>query len=600
MGTLQKSLPHSEVTPATTKLPGVQVPIRAKIALPYFLLAIFIALGAAYLVTQIVFDNIEMRFNSQLIEAGRLASEWLVREEDRMLQTERLLANTDGVAEAIQAQDVEGLRALTFGIVVNNQEEEVNLLDAQGNLLFTMRHKPNGLIEEYNFSQGGGDVLLQWDFVRQVIHQQTDQLGSKFDGLIRARWGDVFYVAGPVYDQEGQFAGAVLVGKTMRKMVQQVREETLAQVSIYDLEGKPIATTLLDSPQPVNVTEVARVLAVQDTGSLKRSPGPSRSLEVASRQFSELLSPWEMRGKLDLGVIGIALMENTMISTSQITRIQITGLVAVVLVLVILVGVNIATLITRPLLALVKASSEVAQGNLSVQVNPHSNDEIAVLTTTFNGMITNLNKSRQDLLNAYDMTLEGWSKALEMRDQVTEGHTRRVTQITMALAEQMGIQPDEAVHIRRGAILHDIGKMGIPDAILNKQGPLTPEERLVINEHPILAYNMLWPIEYLRPAVSIPYCHHERWDGQGYPRQLQGQEIPLAARIFAVVDVWDALINDRPYHKAFSQEEALKLIIQGRGTQFDSDVVDAFITFVTHAENISPNSPSDIPPQRPA
>jgi hypothetical protein len=181
-----------------------------------------------------------------------------------------------------------------------------------------------------------------------------------------------------------------------------------------------------------------------------------------------------------------------------------------------------------------------------------------------------------NLTMAYDSTLEGWSRALDMRDRETEGHTQRVTELTLRLARVMNLRDEELTHVRRGAILHDIGKMGIPDHILLKPGPLTEEEWAVMRRHPGLAYELLSPIPYLRPAIDIPYCHHEKWDGSGYPRGLSGEQIPLAARIFAVADVWDALRSDRPYRAAWSAQQTRDYIQSLAGTHFDSAVVRVF------------------------
>ncbi|MDD3699878.1 MAG: HD-GYP domain-containing protein, partial [Atribacterota bacterium] len=178
---------------------------------------------------------------------------------------------------------------------------------------------------------------------------------------------------------------------------------------------------------------------------------------------------------------------------------------------------------------------------------------------------------------AYDTTIEGWAQALELRDRETEGHTRRVADLTVKLAQALGVKSEDLIHIRRGALLHDIGKMGIPDRILLKPGPLTPEEWEIMKKHPVYAWELLSPIKYLRPALDIPYYHHERWDGTGYPRGLKGEEIPLSARIFAVVDVWDALTSDRPYRPAWSQEKALQYIKEQSGHHFDPRVVEKFL-----------------------
>jgi PAS domain S-box-containing protein len=185
-----------------------------------------------------------------------------------------------------------------------------------------------------------------------------------------------------------------------------------------------------------------------------------------------------------------------------------------------------------------------------------------------------------ELALAYDTTLEGWAHALELRDQETQGHTRRVVQMTLDLARAMGVDETEKESIRRGALLHDIGKMGIPDSVLLKPGTLNKREWEIMQRHPEYACNLLAPIDYLNPAIDIPYCHHEKWNGTGYPRGLKGEEIPLAARIFAIVDVWDALRSDRPYRKAWSTEQALKYIQAQAGKHFDPQVVARFLAML--------------------
>jgi PAS domain S-box-containing protein/putative nucleotidyltransferase with HDIG domain len=190
----------------------------------------------------------------------------------------------------------------------------------------------------------------------------------------------------------------------------------------------------------------------------------------------------------------------------------------------------------------------------------------------------------KDLAESYDTTLEGWAKALELRDKETEGHSRRVTETTLKLACALEIPEDELVHIRRGAILHDIGKMAIPDVILRKTGTLSPEEQAIVHQHPEIAYNMLKGIPYLQDALDIPYCHHERWDGSGYPRGLKRREIPLAARIFAVTDVWDALCSNRPYNIQWPKEEAIAYMVDQAGKQFDPRIVNVFLKLVEQGE----------------
>jgi putative two-component system response regulator len=188
----------------------------------------------------------------------------------------------------------------------------------------------------------------------------------------------------------------------------------------------------------------------------------------------------------------------------------------------------------------------------------------------------NIEQAHLQLLSAYDATIEGWSRAMDLRDKETEGHTQRVTILSEQLARLEGISNEELVFVRRGALLHDIGKLGVPDAILLKADTLTKEEWEIMQKHPQYAYEMIYPIEYLRPALDIPYCHHEKWDGTGYPRGLKGEEIPLTARIFAIVDVWDALTSDRPYRPAWSKEDTLKYINSESGKHFDPHIVELF------------------------
>jgi putative nucleotidyltransferase with HDIG domain len=192
-------------------------------------------------------------------------------------------------------------------------------------------------------------------------------------------------------------------------------------------------------------------------------------------------------------------------------------------------------------------------------------------------LFNDLQRSNVDLMLAYDTTLEGWSRALDLRDKETEGHTQRVAELTVRLARAMGMSEEELIHVRRGAMLHDIGKMGIPDSILLKPGPLTDDEWAIMKKHPVYAYELLLPIAYLRPVLDIPYCHHEKWDGSGYSRGLKGEQIPLAARIFAVVDVWDALRSDRPYRPAWTDAQAREYIREQAGKHFDPKVVEVFL-----------------------
>jgi hypothetical protein len=220
---------------------------------------------------------------------------------------------------------------------------------------------------------------------------------------------------------------------------------------------------------------------------------------------------------------------------------------------------------------------------------------IAVDTST---LLLDLQRTNRQLSQAYSATLEGWSKALELRDRETQGHTQRVTDLTLHVARKAGFEEDELIHIYHGALLHDIGKMAIPDSILLKPGPLDPEEWQVMRLHPVYAYELLSGIPFLRPALDIPHYHHERWDGNGYPDGLQAEQIPLAARLFAIVDVWDALLSDRPYREAWSAGRVEDYLNQESGKHFDPQVVNVFFDSLSSLPALLPYNPNCYPPDR--
>jgi HD-GYP domain-containing protein (c-di-GMP phosphodiesterase class II) len=562
------------------RIPPVRITIRTKITLPFLILAVGLAITAAYIVSRIVFDTIDERFLRQLTDSGLRVSEGMVRHENELLEQLRLHSHSQGVTNALNHNDVDGLYNLSLGIAANGGDEVVEFLDSDGELILSMRHRFGGDVADYERLTSTGIDYSSFPFIKNIIDKKVDKAGDKFAGLIRSDWSDVFYVAGPVLDDENNLFGVVLVGKTLPTLLRQLNDEALAQVTFYDPSGQVLDSTFVN-PERLDGAQAKTILDLQDSKSLRRDLGPNRLLTISNLNYQEILGPWEIRENEDLGVVGISLPYKYLIYASIPTRIQLTGLIALMVLLVIVVGVSISGIITRPIRRLVKASSDVAQGDLSVVVDPEGNDEIAVLTQTFNNMVTSLSQSKQEILQAYDCTLEGWSTALELRDRETNGHTRRVTEMTIDLAMIMDIENEELINLRRGALLHDIGKMGIPDSILLKPGELTPEEWVIMRKHPIYAYNLLWPIEFLRPAIDIPYCHHEKWNGTGYPRGLSGDSIPLAARIFAIIDVWDAMRSDRPYRAALTQDRACEYIFSASGKHFDPFVVDAFFDMLS-------------------
>ena len=202
-------------------------------------------------------------------------------------------------------------------------------------------------------------------------------------------------------------------------------------------------------------------------------------------------------------------------------------------------------------------------------------------------LVDDMLHKQTELINAYNQTIEGWASALALKEEETAEHSQRVSEMTVSIAKAMGMKEEDLYQVRLGALLHDIGKIGIPDSILLKAGKLTDNEWKIMRKHPEYAFQMLAPIAYLRKALEIPYCHHEKWDGTGYPRGLKGEQIPLSARIFAVVDVWDALTSDRPYRKAWPEDTVIEYIKKESGSHFDPEVVKCFMKLINESKEKS-------------
>lgn len=557
-----------------------QLSIRAKLTLPYVLLSLLIALWGGVIVTQVVIDSVQDRFTDQLIETRKLASELVVREESRLLETLRLLSYVQGMSSAVQQQDQSAILKVAFPLVFNSEEDVVLILDDEGNVLAAMLKTQDG---EYQFPQVH-EKLNTLPFVARLVEQNIDQTGDKYAGVSNMDWGSYFFVSGPIDDENGVFVGAVLVGKSLQGIVQEIREETLSQATIYDSSFQPISSTFIELPVPP---------AVQPETVLNNKAHQSlmRDVTNAGLAYTELLSAWEVRGGEDFGILGTALPKTFLIRANRITRLNVALQAGVAVIAALLLGLALSRFITQPILRLKEAATQIAKGNLKARVDTRGTDEVAVLAQTFNEMAHNLLRSQADLVAAYDKTIEGWVKALELRDRETLGHTLRAASLTLELARRMNIDEHKLENIHRGVLLHDIGKMGIPDHILLKPGPLTLGERKIIEEHPSLARDMLEQIEFLHPCIDIPYFHHERWDGSGYPNGLAGEQIPIEARLFAIIDVWDALTSDRTYRRAWPPEEALRYVQEQSGKAFDPQVVEAFVAMMAEEDgSLNPSS----------
>ena len=328
------------------------------------------------------------------------------------------------------------------------------------------------------------------------------------------------------------------------------------------------------------LAEHAKTQLNVDAVSILRLDPNTQYLEYFTGRGFRATPVSKIQVRLGEGLAGLAALEHRTIFTPDLTEYRTTPGMTSTLTSEFFHSYYVAPMITK---GLVKGVIEVFHRQ-PLQPDIEWTDFLealagqAAIAIENTELFESLEQSNLELTHAYNVTIEGWSRALDLRDRETEGHTQRVAQITLDLANAFGVEKESILHIRRGALLHDIGKMGIPDKILLKEGPLDENEWEIMRKHPVFAYEMLSPIKYLAPALDIPYCHHEKWDGTGYPRGIAGEQIPLAARIFAVADVWDALLSDRPYRKAWPKEKTRAYILENSGTHFDPKIVETFTT----------------------
>lgn len=393
------------------------------------------------------------------------------------------------------------------------------------------------------------------------------------------RWYDV--VVDPIFDDQGEITGAVhaMYDITEERNARLAVQHQLNRIqSLHEIDQAIISSLDLQLTLNVVLDNIISQLDADAACILLLNPA-NQLIHSSSRGFYEPEAEKLVRLHLGEGFGGKVGLERQSLYIPDVHQVEVPG--------------EFVPYMDREKIVAYFGVPLIAKGNLQgvLEVFHRSpldpdNDWLSFLETLagqtsiaiHNAMLFNdLEKTKVNLELSYMKTLEGWVRALDLRDHETEGHTQRVTELSVELATHMGVADEDLKHFANGALLHDIGKMAIPDSILLKPGPLTDAEWEVMKRHPVYAYDFLSNIEYLQPSLNIPYCHHEKYDGSGYPRGLKGDQIPFSARVFAVVDVWDALLSDRPYRKAWSKEKALAYIKEQSGTHFDPEVVNVFL-----------------------
>ncbi len=541
--------------------------VRGRIILPFTVLTLLLAVGGSYLVTNIVAGSLQERFDNQLTEAGRVVADETVRTEQRQLSDVRAMSSTQGVSAGIEIRDEDRVRVLLEPQIRNDHVEWGAATDADGRLIFATAMRA-GQTGQYDRVTPGR--IADWWPLQQAL-KGADERGDKYASLVETDQGFVLMTAAPVY-ADGRTVGAIIVGTYAETLADRLKSQAMADVTIYDYTGLPISSTLARDSSRAEVLTIPR----DQLSSILNSPDETnRSIvQYAERDFDVAYGLIRIRGNV-VGVYSVALSTSYLATAGDHTRRELSLFVAIAVGAVLIIGFLISTRITDPILGLVRAARKLSAGDLSTRSEVSTADEIGVLATTFDNMAESLQTYAARVRHQYLGTVKALTAAIDARDPYTLGHSLRVGQLGRRLGAELGLPEDVLSEVEVGGYLHDIGKIGIRDAVLLKAGILTAEERAVIERHPTIGLSILESVEVSDAVLNIVGKHHERLDGSGYPAGLQHDEIDIVVRIAAVADVYDALMTERPYKPAMAMDDVLAWLRSRVDTLFDSDVVEA-------------------------
>jgi len=538
----------------------VRVPIRYRIIAPFALLLVLVGAVGTGLATARLTDAASAEFDASLLRTSLLANERLRALEADRLASLRQAADTLGVPEATAAGDQDKLATLLVPIVANAAPANLvaRVLDVNGNQLIAVQRTPSKTVA---VDRSPDPSFVFTPAVQDALAGRRDAVGDKYVFLFNAGAAAVLYWSGPIRLDSGQVVGAILVGEPVAEIV-----AGITGVALYDSAGRLISSSMPATPQLTG-----------DVRRLITSEKPLRVKETLnSHTYGDLFSDWTLRGGR-LGFLAVELSADQLESSAAQVRLLLTLVFTAAALITLLIGSTIASSITGPLASLVAAMRRVSAGDLRQRALVGSSDEIGYLARTFNEMTAGLQEKSRQLEDTYFSSIEALARAIDARDPHTFGHSSRVAAISLEIAGAMHLPAEEREALWRGALLHDIGKIGVADRVLRKPARLDDEEAGNMREHPRIGHDMLKGLRFLEPALPGVRHHHERWDGGGYPDGLLGEQIPLRVRILTVADVFDALTSDRPYRRGLSVKRATGLIVGESGTQFDPGVVEAFL-----------------------
>lgn len=536
--------------------------IRSQIVGPFVAVVALVGAVGTFDILSDLARTTTAQVDGSLLRAANRDNDQLAILETERVSLLRAASDTQDVPQALAAKNATQLSSLLGPLLENAAPARLQLRVLDGAGAQVLGLQGNGAALPTALS--GGPDLRGQPAIRAVLSGTIDQFGDKYVfQALDASSAPVLYWAGPV-KQNGHVVGAVVIGEPLAALAATVRGSGSAATMFYDPAGRLLTSTMAGVPSlgPGQAQSVS-------------SDHPLRLTEaVAGQDRAVLIWPWTMRGR-PVGYVG------TMIDTAEIeaamsdVRLLLTALFIALALLVILVGYLIATYITRRVQVLAASMKAVAAGDLARRAPAAGGDEVGTATMAFNTMAASLQQKSTELEKTYFGTLEALARAIDARDPYTFEHSSRVARLTMAIADGMELTPEQRLNLRRSALMHDVGKIGVPDSILTKPGPLTDDEWVAIRRHPSIGYDMLKDVPFLKASLDGVLQHHERWEGTGYPAGLKADAISLQARIVAVADTLDAMTSDRAYRKGYSIDFAMQAIRTGSGTQFDPDVVRA-------------------------
>jgi putative nucleotidyltransferase with HDIG domain len=518
-----------------------RLPLAGKIVLPYLLLTLLVGVGGTFLTARIVAGSANERLTGALVEAARRAdAELLVQEEARLRALDALGART-ALVEAVARQDRAaigvGLAPAPAGV------DWATAIDAQGRSL------------------AGEPATLHGSAVETALRGAADAAGVRRGGLLELTDGPSVVAITPLRDGD-RVVGALAVGQRAGSVAAALKRVTLTDVALYGADGRPLATTLPGDAPPAGPPVVGE---------------PSlQELEVDGRAYRVLAVPFRVRGE-SVGTLAVALPAESVERVGGQTRDELALLFAGAMIAAVLVGLLIAGRIARPIRTLARTARALGAGDLGQRSGLRGPDEIGALGATFDAMADDLAQREAQLRESYLKAMRALALAVDAKDPYTHGHSQRVSAYAVMLARQLGLDEATLAEIEMGGLLHDVGKIGVPDSVLTKPGKLDDDEWAAIKKHPEIGAEILRPIGFTATVMDVVLHHHERLNGRGFPAGLRGEAIPLAARIAAVCDAYDAMTSDRSYRRSLGQAGALDELRKGAGEQFDAACVEAFV-----------------------